>query len=152
MLKDTGSIYLHCDPTASHYLKLLMDAVFGHGNFRNEIVWKRQSSHNRAKRWGPVHDCILYYSGGRQPIWNRFPQHLDPEYVERFYRHSDGRGRFMIDNLTGPGLRDGDTGQTVERYRPVRARTPLGVAAGSRVAGMVRLPGRLRRDASPRAA
>ena len=62
VLKPTGSIYLHCDPTASHYLKLLMDAVFGPENFRNEIVWKRTSAHSmRAKRFGPVHDDILLY-------------------------------------------------------------------------------------------
>ena len=60
-MKQTGSIYLHCDPTASHYLKLLMDAVFGPQNFRNEIVWKRTSAHSSAKRCGPVHDILLFY-------------------------------------------------------------------------------------------
>ena len=62
LLKSTGSIYLHCDPTASHYLKTLMDAVFGQGNFRNEIVWKRTSSHSDSKTMGAVHDVILHYS------------------------------------------------------------------------------------------
>ena len=112
ILKPTGSIYLHCDPTMSHYLKLVMDAVFGRKAFSCEVVWKRQSSHNRAKRWAPVHDCILYYAGGGQPIWNRVLQPLDPEYVGRFYRHTNKRGRYRVDNLTGPGLRDGNTGQT----------------------------------------
>ncbi|MDE2987084.1 MAG: site-specific DNA-methyltransferase [Chloroflexota bacterium] len=64
VLKPSGSIYLHCDPTMSHYLKLLMDAIFGRVAFGSEVIWKRQSSHNRAKRWGPIHDCILYYVGG----------------------------------------------------------------------------------------
>ena len=77
LLKSTGSIYLHCDPTASHYLKMLMDAVFGRANFRNEVVWKRTSSHNRTKRWGPIHDTILFYSAGRQFTWNRVLQPLD---------------------------------------------------------------------------
>ena len=70
VLKDTGSIYLHCDPTASHYLKLVMDAVFGKENFRNEIVWKRTSAHSGSKRWGPVHDIILFYSKTDRFIWN----------------------------------------------------------------------------------
>jgi site-specific DNA-methyltransferase (adenine-specific) len=62
VLKPTGSLYLHCDPTASHYLKVLLDAVFGVENFRNEIVWKRSHAHSSAKRYGPVHDTILFYS------------------------------------------------------------------------------------------
>lgn len=60
VLKPTGSLYLHCDPTASHYLKILIDAVFGARNFRNEIVWKRTSSANNPRRWGPVHDVVLF--------------------------------------------------------------------------------------------
>ena len=62
VLKSTGAIYLHCDPTASHYLKLLMDAVFGGDKFRNEITWKRTSAHSAAKRWGDVHDILLFYT------------------------------------------------------------------------------------------
>ena len=58
ILKDTGSIYLHCDPTASHYLKLVMDAVFGRDNFQNEVVWKRTSAHNDPGRFGRIHDTI----------------------------------------------------------------------------------------------
>jgi hypothetical protein len=61
VLKPTSSIYLHCDPTASHYPKLLMDAVFGPANFRNEIVWKRSSAHSDSGRWGRIHDVLLYY-------------------------------------------------------------------------------------------
>ena len=62
ILAPTGSIYFHCDPTASHYIKVIMDGVFGRGNFKNEIVWKRTSAHSRAKRFGPVHDTILFYT------------------------------------------------------------------------------------------
>src|SRR5438270_10122716 len=62
VLKETGSIYLHCDPTASHYLKILMDGVFGPQYFLNEIIWKRTSAHSSAQRYGPVHDVILFYS------------------------------------------------------------------------------------------
>jgi len=62
VLKNTGSVYLHCDPTASHYLKLLMDAVFGATNFRNEIVWKRASAHNDPRQCGKIHDILFFYS------------------------------------------------------------------------------------------
>ena len=70
LLKPNGSLYLHCDPTASHYLKVLMDAVFGAGNFLNEIVWKRTSAHNRMTRYGPVHDIIFFYAKSKDWIWN----------------------------------------------------------------------------------
>ena len=60
ILKPTGSLYLHCDPTASHYIKALLDAIFGHTNFRNEIVWQRTSAHGSARRWGPIHDTLLF--------------------------------------------------------------------------------------------
>ena len=69
-LRITGSMYLHCDPTASHYLKLLMDALFGAACFKNEIIWKRTSAHSSAKRYGPVHDVILFYSRSEAPVWN----------------------------------------------------------------------------------
>lgn len=111
IMKPTGSIYLHCDPTAAHYIKAMMDSIFGHQNFQNEIIWKRTSSHNRAKRWGPVHDTILFYSRGASFTWNRVLQDLDPQYVEQFYRFQDSKGRFRVSDLTGPGTRTGDSGE-----------------------------------------
>jgi adenine specific DNA methylase Mod len=69
VLKSTGSIYLHCDRTASHYLKLLMDAVFGPTNFRNEIIWKRSHAHKSAKRYGPIHDVLLFYTNSDLYTW-----------------------------------------------------------------------------------
>ena len=111
VMKPTASIYLHCDPTASHYLKMLMDAVFGAWNFRNEIIWKRTSSHNRAKRWGTVHDVLLFYTKSETFTWNRILQELDESYVKTFYRFSDERGRYRVSDLTGPGIRTGDSGQ-----------------------------------------
>ena len=77
VLKDTGSIYLHCDPTASHYLKLMMDAVFGQDNCRNEIIWKRTSAYNSATRYGPNHDTIFFYSKSRRYTWNQAFQIYD---------------------------------------------------------------------------
>ena len=70
VLKLTGSLYLHCDPTASHYLKLLLDSIFGKLNFRNEITWQRHESHNDATKYGNIADVILYYSRGSSPAWN----------------------------------------------------------------------------------
>jgi site-specific DNA-methyltransferase (adenine-specific) len=105
-MKSTGSIYLHCDPTASHYLKILMDAVFGPENFRSEIVWKRVTSHSDAKRWSPVHDTLLYYSKGDKVVWNPIHVPHSDEYVEDKYRFTDPDGRrFMLDNMTSPNPR-----------------------------------------------
>ena len=93
VMKPTASIYLHCDPTASHHLKLLMDAVFHPQNFRNEIVWKRTSSHNDARRFADIQDRLLYYSKGRDPIWNR--QHVPhrEKYLRSHYNRTDANGR-----------------------------------------------------------
>lgn len=93
VLRPNGSIYLHCDFSASHYLKMLMDSVFGPENFRNEIVWKRTSSHNDSKKWAQIHDTILFYAGP-EFTWNPVFLEHDPEYVKKFYRHEDARGRY----------------------------------------------------------
>src|SRR5579872_867719 len=70
VLKPTGSLYLHCDPTASHYLKIILDTIFGAERFCNEIIWKRTGAHSSAKRYGPIHDVILFYSKSKNFIWN----------------------------------------------------------------------------------
>lgn len=108
VLNQRGSIYLHCDPTASHYLKLLMDAIFGAQNFRNEIVWKRSHAHSDgrqgAKHFGRVTDTLLFYSKSSEPVWNPQFAPYDPQYVARDYRRIDDQGRrYRIDNLQGPG-------------------------------------------------
>lgn len=108
VLKETGSIYLHCDPTASHYLKMLMDAVFGPQFFKNEIIWKRQSAHADAKRYGSVHDTILFFSKGAAPVWNAQYQAYDEDYVDSYYRYKDKDGRrFMSGDLGAAGLQGG---------------------------------------------
>jgi DNA modification methylase len=99
VLKPTGSIYLHCDPTASHYLKILMDATFGPVNFINEIVWQRTSSHNDSRKWMAVHDVILYYSRSDERVWNpTFTEH-NRAYVDSFYRYEDKRGRYRLHEI-----------------------------------------------------
>ena len=110
VLKDTGSIYLHCDPTASHYLKLLMDSVFGAENFRNEIVWKRTGAHNSANRYGPVHDIVLYYTKSSGYCWNQTYSPQD-EYVAKRYTYTDNLGRrFYPVSLLAAGTRKGSSG------------------------------------------
>ena len=105
VLKPTGSLYLHCDPTASHYLKLLLDAVFGPDNFRNEITWKRSSSHADTKqgmrRCGRIHDIILLYTKSGDYMWNPVFTSYDDSYVQSTYRFVDEEGRrYAEDNLT----------------------------------------------------
>jgi site-specific DNA-methyltransferase (adenine-specific) len=121
VLKETGSIYLHCDPTASHYLKILMDAVFGPQFFKNEVIWKRTSAHSSAKRWGPVHDLILFYSKSEGSTWNRVYQGYTAEYLERFYRHEDEGGRYTLGDLTGAGKRQGESGLPWRAVDPTKA-------------------------------
>ena len=108
VLKETGSIYLHCDPTASHYLKLLLDGVFGPDNFRNEIIWKRTSGHSDAGRYGNVHDVLLYYSRSEDPRWSDVFQPYDPAYAEQYYRYQDPDGRrWMSGDMSAAGLSGG---------------------------------------------
>jgi site-specific DNA-methyltransferase (adenine-specific) len=121
VLKETGSIYLHCDPTASHYLKLLMDGVFGPQMFLSEIVWKRTSAHNSAKRWGPVHDILLYYAKGDKPTWNRVYQDYNEDYLQRFYRHEDKGRQYRLGDLTGAGIRKGESGLPWRDVDPTKA-------------------------------
>ena len=107
ILKTTGSIYLHCDTTASHYLKLLMDAVFGLVSFRNEIIWKRKyGKAGTFKRFGTCTDSILFYVKTDDALFHRQFRPNKPEYIEKFYRHVDEKGRrFRIDNLANPAER-----------------------------------------------
>lgn len=111
ILKPTGSIYLHCDPTASHYIKIMMDAIFDHRNFQNEIIWKRTSAHVNPKRWGPVHDVILFYSKSEKFTWNTVYQPYDKEYLEVKYKHKDEKGHYRLSDLTGAGWGGGDSGK-----------------------------------------
>lgn len=119
VLKSSGSIYLHCDPAASHYLKMLMDAVFGAANFRNEIVWKRTTAHSSAKKYAPIHDTILYYGSGPAPIWNTPRGEYDEGYLDHYYRFDDGDGRlYWRADLCAAGVRKGSSGQPWRGFDP----------------------------------
>lgn len=109
VLKKTGSFYYHCDWHAAHYVKVMLDQILGENNFVNEIIWKRQSAHNDAKQGskhlGRVHDSIFLYSGGGDYVFNHQYKPYDPEYVEKFYKHTEvetGR-RYSLGDITAPG-------------------------------------------------
>lgn len=92
VLKPTGALYLHCDPTASHYLKVVLDGVFGPTRFRNEIVWRRANAHNDPKRYGRITDSILYYSKSEAQIWNpQYTPYREEYYQSHFKRDENGR-------------------------------------------------------------
>jgi DNA modification methylase len=112
VLRQTGSMYLHCDPTASHYLKILLDSIFGPERFLGEVIWKRTSAHSSAKRPGPVHDVILIYSKSPKYTWVPQYQPYEPAYLDLFFemRDADGR-RWKRMDLTGAGTRNGPSGQ-----------------------------------------
>jgi DNA modification methylase len=106
VLKPTGSLYLHCDPTASHYLKLVLDQIFGPTNFRNEIVWKRFNFHADARRFGRLSDRILYYAKEPKYVFNKLKEAFSEEYIANKFTHEDTDGRrYRLDNLNPPGGR-----------------------------------------------
>ena len=120
VLKPTGSIYLHCDPTASHYLKLLMDAVFGVENFRNEVIWRRTGTHNKARRYAPIHDVILFYSKTDNFNWNNTKRPYMKRHVEEYFVQDDQgwRTNYYGNVLTGSGIRGGESGRPWRGFDP----------------------------------
>ena len=107
VLKENGSIYLHCDPTASHYLKLLMDGVFGVQFFGNEITWKRTHAHgNVGRNYGSISDIILWYTKGPDYQWVQPFKSLTPEENEKKFRNIDLNGRrWQSVSLRNPSVR-----------------------------------------------
>ena len=107
VLKKTGSFYYHCDWHASHYVKVMLDQIFGENNFQNEIIWKRTTSHNDARRnYGNLNDTIFFYTGGRGHTFNVQCVPYSQEYIDKFYRYVDDHGRrYMTDNLRSPNPR-----------------------------------------------
>lgn len=106
VLKPTGSLYLHCDPTASHYLKVLLDAIFGAQNFRNEITWKRTNVHSDSKTWSAVSDVILFYTKSEHFCWNPIHLPLSDTHIEAKYQNTDVDGRaYTLSDMTSPNPR-----------------------------------------------
>ena len=106
VLKPTGSLYLHCDPTASHYLKMVLDTIFGPERFRNEIVWKRTTAHGDARQgarhYDRLTDTILFYTKTDSYTWNQLYSEYDEDYTSSKYRYheQDTGRRYRLDNLT----------------------------------------------------
>lgn len=107
VLRHEGSLYVHCDPTASHYLKILLDHIFGQENFRNEIIWKRTHAHSSSRRYGPVHDTLLFYSKSAAYTWNPVFAKYQDSYLEKHFRLTDDKGSYQLITCTAPGDRQG---------------------------------------------
>lgn len=104
VLKDTGSLYLHCDPTASHYLKLLLDTIFGASNFLNEVIWERFNFHADAGRWGRLHDVILYYSkDSGDAKFETQRRNYDQSYIDSHFKKDDEGRLYRLDNALAEG-------------------------------------------------
>ena len=103
VLKPTGSIYLHCDPTASHYLKLVMDGVFGSGNFRNEIAWERTTGRKAGKQYGRTHDVILFYAKSQNNVWNAPTVPQSEKSVRGHDLMRDQGGLYRMSDFSGAG-------------------------------------------------
>lgn len=121
VLKPTGSLYLHCDPTASHYLKIILDSVFSPQRFRNEIIWRRTGSHNAPKSFGPIHDTILYYTKTKNLTFNKLRRPYMRGHVQsRYTEQPDGRFKFTSGGnvLTGAGATEGNSGEVWRGFNP----------------------------------
>lgn len=104
-LANDGSLYVHCDSASSHYLRVLLDRIFGPENFRNEVVWKRTHAHSSSRRFGPVHDTLLFYSRSSKYVWNPTFVQYSQAYLDGYYTHEDGLGRYQLITCTAPGDR-----------------------------------------------
>jgi len=107
VLKPTGSLYLHCDNTASHYLKIVLDGIFGAENYRNEITWKRTSTHSDSKTWSRNSDVLFFYTKGKVFTWNTPRDAHSSQYLKAKFRHDDGDGRgvYRLHDITSPSSR-----------------------------------------------
>ena len=119
VLRDTGSIYLHCDPTASHYLKLLMDAIFGVENFRNEIIWRRHNARSTDQRWPRIHDVLLFYSKTDRFSFRAILTTADrTKLPHTLITGPDGK-KYQTFELTGPGVtKEGESGKPWHGFNP----------------------------------
>jgi DNA modification methylase len=118
VLKPTGSIYLHCDWHAGHYLKVMMDEVFGYNNFRNEIIWRSTNAAKSKAKFGTIHQTILFYVKSKAAPF--YPQRMPyvKRYIDSHFTEEDALGRYRADNLTGAGIRSGDSGMSWRGFDP----------------------------------
>jgi adenine-specific DNA-methyltransferase len=111
LLSESGTLYLHIDWKTGHYVKIINDVIFGSDLYQNEIIWQRNTAHNNPLRYGPIHDVIYYFTKSSSPIWNQQYTPYTDEYIRSSFTEvaSDGR-RFRINEITGSGVRSGDSG------------------------------------------
>ncbi len=125
VLKPTGSLYLHCDPTASAYLKVILDAIFRPERYLNEIIWRRTGAHNPRRSFGPVHDVIHAYSKTPDYTFHvmRRP-YMKGHVATRYKEHTDGTMRFSSGGnvLTGAGATAGSSGEIWRGFNPTQKR------------------------------
>jgi DNA modification methylase len=132
VLRKTGSLYIHCDPTASHYLKVILDTIFDPRNFRNEIVWKRTYAHSGADHYGPIHDTLLFYTKSDEYVWHTKSVAYSKKYLDAFFKPHDEKGHYRLTLLTGSGTRNGSSG------KPWRGVDPMKVGRHWAVPGYMR--------------
>jgi DNA modification methylase len=118
LLRPSGSLFLHCDPAASHYLKVALDGIFHPQHFRNEVIWRRTGSNSAAKRFGPLHQTIFYYVKSKAAPFYPVHRPYTAGYVRDYFTHSDERGQYRPVLLTGPGRRSGESGRRWRNYDP----------------------------------
>jgi adenine-specific DNA-methyltransferase len=122
LLHEQGSIYVHLDPSRSHYVKVILDEIFGETFFRNEIIWRNNNAHNSAdKQFGPIHQNILFYSKGEKFTLHPGRRPFSKAYIEDRFIYQDMRGKYQTNYLTGPGLRAGESGQEWRGFNPSNA-------------------------------
>jgi len=130
LLADDGSIYVHLDTKKSHYLKAVLDEVFGEENFQNDIVWKRQSAKSGAfeglGQYGRIHETLLYYTKGERWIWNQQYAEYSGSYIATWYKYLDAKTgkRYRLSDLTAPGARRGASGGPLRLNGTVIRPTP----------------------------
>jgi len=111
LLKPTGSLYIHLDSHAAHYVKLELDKIFGYDNFRNDIIWKRTHAHGGSRKYGPVHDTIFFYSKSNDYKWNPPTTDYSEKYIKDFFKLDENQKLYRATILTGSGIRHGSSGK-----------------------------------------
>jgi DNA methylase len=120
LLTDDGSLFVHLDTRKAHYIKVILDEIFGEGNFRNEIIWKRTSAHSGARRFAPVHDDLLFYTKSSQYKWNQSYDPLPQATIDQWYNNiEEGTGKqFCREDMTAKGIRKGSSGESWRGVNP----------------------------------
>jgi DNA modification methylase len=119
LLSDDSSLYVHIGPNISHYVKIILDEIFNQFNYHSEIIWKRSNAHNKLSgQYGPIHDSILFYSKTSNYQFHPLKTPFTENYIKSRFKYRDGIGIYQPNYLTGPGLRNGDSGNPWHGFNP----------------------------------